>query len=425
MFTKKEATLKQIYDNTPAIEEIKSASLTTRPEYFETVNIFLEGVRDFSKDKITPLSGSWDRVGAKFIEGEDGKGGKVILPPGMNEIYSEIARLGWTGTNIPQEYEGGAGLGLPTYCALTEFIGRGDASIAIRTSTHDSCASLISKMASEEVKDELLPYLAQGKYWGAIALTEDEGGSNLRGIKTKAKLEGDEWIINGKKKFISNGGLKNIYIVSANTEKGMSTFIVKGDSLGFDVTGIADKAGLKASPTARITLDNVAIPKEYLLGEEGKGDQNAKDGLIEGRASIAATFTGVGQAALTEADDYANGRTQFGRPIIKFEIIKQYLDEMLKVNSKSRYLYLDAANEIDNKTPGYLKRAAEAKFFATEASVWTTKTGAQIHGGTGYMTETRANQLKRDSEAGILVEGTSEIQMHIIMKELKKANSKK
>jgi butyryl-CoA dehydrogenase len=358
-------------------------------------------VREFAEKKIAPVAAELDK--------------KEEYP---TKILAEMAKQGFLGTIIPTEY-GGAGLDTISYAIVIEEISRKDASTGVITSVHNSLVSWpIMKYGTEEQKKKYLPILASGKEIGAFAGTEPNAGSDLGAMQTSAKLQGDKYIINGDKTFITSGTKAGIIIVFAVTDKsagskGISAFIVENTFKGYKVGSIFEKLGINASGTSELIFENMEVPKENLLGKEGEGFKIALSTLDGGRIGIAAQAVGIAQAALDESIEYSKQRQQFGRPIAKFQAIQWMIADMATRIEASRYLVYNASF-LKDKGERFSKEAAMAKLFASETAMDAVIKAVQIHGGYGYTKEYTVERLFRDAKITEIYEGTSEVQRLVI-----------
>jgi len=340
------------------------------------------------------------------------------------EILKKMAQLGLLGIIIPQEY-GGANADTISYALVIEEISKKCASTGVVTSVHNSLVCWpIMNFGTDEQKQKYLPVLARGEKIGAFAATEPNAGSDLGAMETTAQLDGDEYIINGSKTFITSGSKAGILIVFAVTDKsagskGISAFIVENDMPGFKVGSIFEKLGINASLTSELIFENMRVPKENLLGKEGEGFKIALMTLDSGRIGIGAQAVGIAQAALDESIEYAKQREQFGRPISKFQAIQWMIADMATRVEASRLLVLNAAFAKDHKKR-FSKEAAMAKLFAAETAIDATLKAVQIHGGYGYTKEYLVERLFRDAKITEIYEGTSEIQRLVIASNLLK-----
>lgn len=333
-------------------------------------------------------------------------------------IWDKMAELGLTGIPWPEEY-GGAGFDYLAYCIAVEELSRVCASTGVTLSAHTSLAGWpVFKFGTEEQKQKYLRPMAEGKKMGAYCLTESGSGSDAGGMKTTAKLDGDEYVLNGSKIFITNGGEAEIYIVFAVTDpsskhKGTSAFIVESSFTGFNVGKKEKKMGIRSSPTTEIVFENCRVPKENLLGNEGDGFVIAMKTLDGGRNGIAAQAVGIAQGALDAAIDYSKERVQFGKPIVANQGVSFKLADMATAIEASRLLTYQAAWLESNNLP-YGKASAMAKLMAGDTAMAVTTDAVQIFGGYGYTKEYPVERFMRDAKITQIYEGTQEIQRLVI-----------
>ncbi|MFA9427696.1 acyl-CoA dehydrogenase [Natronorubrum sp. A-ect3] len=339
------------------------------------------------------------------------------------DIVDELAELGLMGMPFPEEY-GGAGLDYHTYPAALEEISRGSGGLGTIVAAHISLAgNMLYEFGSHEQKKEYLTPVAEGTDIGAFALSEAGAGSDVPAMETTAEEDGDGYLINGGKLWISNGSVADTVTVFAKTDpeagnKGISSFIVRPEEDdGFIVEGTEEKLGDKGCPTAELRFDDLWIPEDRLLGDEGDGFVQALKTLNGGRITIAARSIGIAQAALDEATKYSQDREQFDQPISEFQAIQHKLADMDTKTRAARLLMHDAA---DKKIRGedYIKEAAQAKLYASEVSREVANEGIQIHGGYGYTKDFPAERFYRDAKLNEIYEGTSEVLRNTIAQHL-------
>ncbi|QTD40735.1 acyl-CoA dehydrogenase [Sporosarcina sp. Te-1] len=340
------------------------------------------------------------------------------------EIFNKMAELGLTGIPWPEEY-GGIGSDYLAYVIAVEELSRVCASTGVTLSAHTSLAGWpVFKFGTEEQKQKYLRPMAEGTKIGAYGLTEPGSGSDAGGMRTTAKLDGDHYVLNGSKIFITNGGIADIYIVFAVTDpeskhKGTSAFIVEKDFAGFSVGKKEKKLGIRSSPTTEIMFDNCRVPKENLLGEEGEGFIIAMKTLDGGRNGIAAQAVGIAQGALDAAVDYAKERVQFGKPIAANQGVGFKLADMATATEASRLLTYQAAWLESNDLP-YGKASAMAKLMAGDTAMKVTTEAVQVFGGYGYTKDYPVERFMRDAKITQIYEGTQEIQRLVISRMLTK-----
>ena len=330
------------------------------------------------------------------------------------EIVDQLAELGLMGMPFPEEY-GGAGLDYHAYPAALEEISRGSGGLGTIVAAHISLAgNMVYAFGDHEQKTEFLTPLAEGTDIGAFALSEPQAGSDVPAMETVAEKDGDEYVINGGKLWISNGSVADTVTVFAKTDpdagnKGISSFVVRPEEDdGFIVEGTEDKLGDKGCPTAELRFDDVRVHESRRLGDEGDGFVQALKTLNGGRITIAARSIGIAQAALDEALAYSQDREQFDQPISEFQAIQHKLADMDTKTRAARLLMHDAA---DKKIRGenFIKEAAQAKLYASEVSREVANEGIQIHGGYGYTKDFPAERFYRDAKLNEIYEGTSEV----------------
>ncbi|WP_026907677.1 acyl-CoA dehydrogenase family protein [Paucisalibacillus globulus] len=363
-------------------------------------------VRDFAEEVIKPRAIEIDTE-AKF----------------PLDIFEQMGELGLLGIPFPEEY-GGSGGDTLSYAIAVEEIGRVCGSTGLSYAAAVSLgASPIYYFGTEEQKKEFLTPLASGKALGSFGLTEPNAGSDAGGTKTTAVVDGDDFIINGEKCFITNASFAKTIIVTAVTgknEKGkniISAIIVPTDAEGVTITSNYDKMGVRGSDTAEIVLDNVRVPRANLLGDEKKGFSQFLYTLDGGRISIAALGLGIAQASLEKSLQYAKERKQFGKSISNFQAIQFKLADIAMEVELSRNMVYKSAWLKDNDKP-FTKESAYAKLFATETAFRAANQAIQIHGGYGYMREYEVERYLRDAKLLEIGEGTSEIQRLVIARQL-------
>jgi len=335
-----------------------------------------------------------------------------------------MADLGLFGLTTPEKY-GGSDMGNVTACIAIEELCKGCFGTAAVLATHFLALTPILLAASEEQKTKNLPPCARGEKLAAFGLTEPEAGSDVASMTTTAAHDGDAYILNGMKHFISNAGEAETYVVFAKTDKtkgyrGISAFIVEKGTAGFELGKKDDKMGMRGCPNRELVFTDCRIPKANLVGDLGAGFKIAMMTLDETRTVIAAEALGIAQACLDSAVDYAKKRVQFGQPLIKFQVIQFYLADMATEVEAARLLVYHAAQMVDEKTSRYTKESAMAKLFASEILDRVVDKALQIHGGYGYMKEFPIERHYRDARLLRIVEGTSEVQKMVISNELMK-----
>jgi len=362
-------------------------------------------VREFARSKVAPVAAELDRT--------------ERYP---TEIMDELGKLGMMGIMVPKEY-GGAGLDTVTYSLVVEELSKACSSTGALTSVHNSFAPyIIFKWGTEEQRKEFIPPLARGEVYGAFAATEPNAGSDLGAMQTTAVLEGDSYIINGSKTFISGGPHAGTILVFALTDReagprGISAFIVKNDYKGYKVGPIFEKMGIRASETSELIFEDMVVPKENLVGKLGEGFKIALASIDGGRVGIASQAVGIAQRALDEAVKRSKERVQFGKPIANLQAIQWMIAEMGTKIEASRLLTWHAAFLKDSGVR-FGMEAAMAKLMASETAVFCANNSLQIHGGYGYMREYDIERLYRDAKITEIYEGTSEVQKLVISSNL-------
>jgi len=334
------------------------------------------------------------------------------------EIVAELGQLGMMGVFVPERW-GGAGLDNVSYALVVEELSVQCASTGVIVSAHSSLGTWpIFGMGDDRQRDRYLPKMASGEWLGCFALTEPQAGSDASAQKTRAIRDGDSYIINGTKNFITNGAQASVAVVFAMTDpaqgnRGISAFIVETSSPGWQVTRIEEKMGIHGSHSAQLSLTDVRVPRTNLIGAEGDGFKVAMKTLDGGRIGIAAQAIGIGRAALEQSLKYAGERKAFGAPLARHQAIQFKLADMAVDLDAARLLTLRAAALKDAGRP-YSREAATAKLFASEAAMKAATQAVQIHGGYGYTKEFKVERYFRDAKITEIYEGTSEIQRLVI-----------
>ena len=358
-------------------------------------------VRDFAVNEVKPIAAEID-VTERF----------------PMENVKKMGELGMMGIPFPTEF-GGAGGDVLSYILAVEELSKVCATTGVILSAHTSlCASLINENGTPEQKEKYLRDLCTGNKIGAFGLTEPGAGTDAAGQQTTAVLDGDNYILNGSKIFITNGGVADTFIVFAMTDKskgtkGISAFIVEKGFPGFSIGKKEDKLGIRASSTTELIFENCIVPKENLIGKEGKGFGIAMKTLDGGRIGIAAQALGIAEGALEEAIKYMKERKQFGRPISAFQGLQWMVAEMSTKIEAARFLVYKAAWLKENKQP-YSIDAARAKLYAAEVAMDVTTKAVQLFGGYGYTKEYPVERMMRDAKITEIYEGTSEVQKMVI-----------
>jgi butyryl-CoA dehydrogenase len=340
------------------------------------------------------------------------------------ETINKMAKLNLLGLPIPTEY-GGAGVDTISYSIAVEEISKRCASTGVIMSVHTSVGTYpIYLFGTEEQKQKFVIPLAKGERIGAFALTEPGAGSDAAGVQTTAKKEGDYYILDGSKIFITNGGVAGSVVVMAMTDKskgyrGITAFIVEKGTEGYSLGSREKTMGVIGSDTSELVFENCKVPKENLLGEEGMGFKIAMKALDSGRIGIAAQALGIAEAALEESIKYSKEREQFGKPIAKFQAIQWMIADMAKEIEAARMLMYHAAY-LKDKGLNFTKEAAMAKCYSSEVAMRATTKALQIHGGYGYTKDYPVERFFRDAKITEIYEGTSEIQRLVIAANLLK-----
>ena len=330
----------------------------------------------------------------------------------------KMGKLGMMGIPFPKEV-GGAGGDVLSYIIAVEELSKVCGTTGVILSAHTSlCASVINEHGNAEQKAKYLPDLCSGKKIGAFGLTEPNAGTDAAGQQTTAVLDGDHYVLNGSKIFITNGGVAETFIIFAMTDKsqgtrGISAFIVEKDFPGFSIGNVENKLGIRASSTTELIMEDCIVPKENLIGKEGKGFAIAMKTLDGGRIGIAAQALGIAEGAFEEAVAYMKERKQFKKPLAAFQGLQWYIAEMdVKIQAAKHLVYKAAMNK-QNGVP-YTIDAARAKLFAAEVAMEVTTKAVQIFGGYGYTKEYPVERMMRDAKITEIYEGTSEVQKMVI-----------
>ncbi|WP_122415123.1 acyl-CoA dehydrogenase family protein [Pseudomonas viridiflava] len=362
--------------------------------------------RDFARNEIAPHAQAWEKVG--WID---------------DALVGKLGELGLLGMVVPEQW-GGTYIDYVAYALAVEEISAADAATGTLMSVHSSvgCGPILN-YGTDAQKHAWLEKLATGQAIGCFCLTEPHAGSEAHNLRTRAELQGDEWVINGAKQFVSNGKRAKLAIVFAVTDpelgkKGLSAFLVPTENSGFVVDRSEHKMGIRASDTCAVTLNNCRIPAANLLGERGKGLAIALSNLEGGRIGIAAQALGIARAAFEAALAYARERVQFDKPIIEHQSIANLLADMHTRINATRLLILHAARLRSAGQP-CLSEASQAKLFASEMAEWVCSKAIQIHGGYGYLEDYPVERYYRDARITQIYEGSSEIQRLLIARELR------
>lgn len=374
-------------------------------EISEELNMLKKTISQFVKKEIAPIAEEMDRAD-EWPEG----------------LWNKLAELGVLGITVPEKY-GGAGLGPVEQAIVTEEIAKYSAAIAVSYAAHSNlCIHNLYHNANEEQRRKYLPGLCTGQLIGALGLTEPGSGSDAVGMSTTARREGDSYILNGSKTFITNGPIADVLIVYAKTDKekgahGITAFIVEKDFQGFSVSKRLEKMGNRGSVTGELIFDDCRVPAENVLGEENRGVKVMMSGLDIERVIVSALALGIGEGAFREALKYSQERSQFGKTISNFQLIQAKIADMYTSLEAARLLTYDAANEAAKNNKITLKAAA-AILFTAETATKVALEAVQIHGGYGYMLDYPVNRYLRDAKLYEIGAGTSEVRRLIIAREL-------
>lgn len=363
-------------------------------------------VRKFARNEIAPKADEWD---------EDHHFPREILKP--------MAEMGLAGLLVPEQY-GGSALPRLTGAVIYEELAQADMATAVWLSVHNMVAGLIARFGDDTQRQRWLPRLVSGELLGAFSLSEAHAGSDASAIRATARRDGDDYILNGSKYWVTNAGTADIYAVMMRTSedkssraRGISTFIVECDTPGFSIGKLERKMGLRSSPTGELIFENCRVPAANRLSAEGDGLKIALSSLDGGRVNIGAIAVGVAQAALDVAVRYAGERVAFGKPIGAFEGIQFLLADMAMKTKASRLLVYDAASALDAGQSASTA-AAMAKCFATDSAMAVTTDAVQTLGGAGYVRDWPVERYMRDAKVGQIFEGSNQIQRIVIARGL-------
>ena len=398
---------------TTSTETAAGFDLTLSPEQ----EMVQHTAREFARDKVLPRAHDIDE--------------QKSVPA---EIVAEMGRLGFMGIDVPERY-GGSGMDTLTYALVVEEINRACASTGVILCSHVSLAiEPILRWGTEAQKERWLPALARGETLGCFALSEPASGSDAAAMRTTARQDGDVWVLNGTKNFITNGSKAGVTIVFAQTQgqgplsasdsdraslrhKGIAAFVVEKGAPGFSVGKLESKLGIRGSDTAQLVFEDCRVPSANMLGKVGDGFRIALSTLDGGRIGIAAQAVGIARACLEDALAYAKERQAFGKPIAEHQAIQQMLADMATETDAARLLTWNAATLKDRGEP-YILAAAEAKLFASTVAVDAARDCVQIFGGYGYLADFPAERHYRDAKITEIYEGTSEIMKLVIADEM-------
>ena len=381
--------------------------MTVQVEYTEDLQMIMESARDFAENYIRPHVMEWDETQHFPVD-----------------VFRKMGEYGFMGILVPEIY-GGAGLGYQEYITILEEISKVCGSIGLSVAAHNSlCTNHILSFATEEQKHQYLPKLASGQWIGAWGLTEPNTGSDAGRMKCVAERDGDYYVLNGAKNFITHGISGDVAVVIACTGElldshGMTAFVIERGTPGFKAGKKENKLGMRASETAEMIFENCRVHKSQILGEEGEGFVQALKILDGGRISIAALSLGIAKGAYEAARKYSKERQQFGKPISSFQAISFKLADMATKIEASELLTRKAGN-LKDKGERVTKISAMAKYYASETAVEVANEGIQIHGGYGYIKDFPAEKFYRDAKLCTIGEGTSEIQKLVISRQILK-----
>ncbi len=367
----------------------------------EEQKMIQDTIRKFADEEIAPVAAENDKKGE--------------FP---RDIFEKLAGLGFMGTPIPEEY-GGAGFDFISHAIVAEEIGRVDSSLRGTYSVQVSLVELpIFKFANEEQKKKYLPKLTSGEWIGCFGLTEPNAGSDPASMVTSAKEDGDHYVLNGQKTWITNAGIADVAIVYAKTDpeagpKGITAFFVERGTEGFSTSDLHDKLGLRASNTGEIFLEDCRVPKENMMGDLNKGFKVALGTLDFGRYTVAAGCVGSAQGCIDICKEHTKQRVQFGKPIASFQLVQQMIADMV-VETEAGRLLVYRAGHLKNKGEPNTRETSIAKYYCSEMVNRVAYKAIQIHGGYGFSGEYAVERFYRDARINTLYEGTSQIQQLII-----------
>ncbi|HKW41143.1 MAG TPA: acyl-CoA dehydrogenase family protein [Gemmatimonadales bacterium] len=366
----------------------------------DTQRQIVELAREFARTKIEPFAAEWDRTGH--------------FP---RDVIDELGRLGFLGMCTPEEYDG-MGLDTVTYLLALEEIAAGDASLAVSVSIHNAIpTTMLARHGSPAQRDRWLRPMARGELLAGFSLSEPESGSDAAALATRAVRDGAGWVLSGTKAWATNGATADLMMVMARSERGVCAFIVPTDTRGYRPGKPEDKMGLRASNTVALALEDVHLPADHLVGDEGAGFGYAMEALDAGRLGIGAQAVGIARRALEHAVAYCAERKQFGQALREFEGVQFKLADMATRVEAARALLHSAASRRDRGEEPTMP-ASMAKLFASETAMWVTTQAVQLFGGYGYMRDFPVEKLFRDAKVTEIYEGTSEIQRLIIARGL-------
>ena len=383
-------------------------SIVIEPVLSEVQRQIVDLAREFAQSKIEPHAAEWDRT-AHF----------------PRDVIRELGALGFLGMLAPEEYDG-QGVDNVTYLLAVEEIAAADASLAVTMGIQNAIpTTMFARHGTPAQKERWLRPMARGEIVAGFALSEPEAGSDAAALRAQAVRDGDGWVLNGAKAWVSNGGTADLIMIMVRTDtsgarrgaKGISTFIVPTDTPGYRPAKPEDKMGLRASNTTAVALEDLRLPADALLGDEGMGFVYAMEGLDAGRLGISAQATGIARRALEHSVAYCGERRQFGRPLSDFQAVQFKLADMATRIAAARALAHQVAARKD-RGERITQGAAMAKLFASETAMWVTTQAVQLFGGYGYMRDYPVEKLFRDAKVTEIYEGTSEIQRLVIARSL-------
>ena len=363
-----------------------------------------DAARAFAEGQLAPRSAEWDE--------------KKHFPV---DVLRQAAELGFAGIYVNDDV-GGSGLSRLDASIIFEALSYGDVPVAAYLTIHNMASWMIDRFGSDDLRKRYLPRLTSMELIASYCLTEPGSGSDAAAMRTTAKLDGDHYVLNGGKAFISGGGVSDVYVVMARTggdgAKGVSAFVVEKGTPGLSFGANERKMGWNAQPTAQVNFDNCRVPVENRIGQEGEGFRFAMMGLDGGRLNIASCSLGGAQFALDTAKAYLETRNQFGRPLKDFQALQFKLADMATELEAARLMVRRAAHALDNRHPEATKLCAMAKRFATDAGFQVANDALQLHGGYGYLQDYPLERIVRDLRVHQILEGTNEIMRVIIAREM-------
>ena len=360
-------------------------------------------VRDFAVNEVAPRASDHEAEGR--------------FPA---ELLQRLGAMDLMGLPFDLEY-GGSGQPFGVYLRVVEELSRAFLAVGLGLSVHTLATWAVATYATDDVRKEWLPRMVSGELLGAYSLSEPGSGSDAAGLVTKAVRDGDDYVVNGTKAWVTHGGEAGFYVLRCRTgeekTRGISALLVPADTPGLSFAAAERKMGMNSSPTRQLIFEDARVPAKYLLAEEGKGFMIAMSALDGGRLGISACAVGLAQAALDQALSYAREREQFGRPIAEFQGVAFMLADMATGIEAARTLYLEAADRRDLGAP-YSRMAAMSKLFATDTAMRVATDAVQVHGGYGYVTDYPVERYMREAKVLQIVEGTNQIQRVVISRDL-------